>query len=371
MICKKISVENFRNIYSAELVFDEGINLLVGDNAQGKTNLLEAIYFTAVGKSFRGAKEADVIRFGEESANISLLFEDSKREQNIDIKLFKNKTRQVFKNKVKIPRMSEIIGEFNAVLFCPEHLSLIKDGPAERRSFLDVAISQLSPVYLASLQKYNRILKERNKLIKNAYDDRKTFDDTIEFWSYQLASEAAVISKFRYSYIEKLEKYVAECFFDMSGEREKTRIIYRGSAGLSGNEYLEIDLIKAKYNELLSHSHEREIGAGATLWGIHKDDIEITLNGKAARIFASQGQQRSLSLALKIAEGEICRERFGEYPVFLLDDVLSELDSSRREYLMNGIRGKQVIMTTCELSDLAKLRSQNIIKVKSGEYFVD
>lgn len=371
MICKKITVENFRNISSASLCFDSGVNLLVGDNAEGKTNLLESIYFVAVGKSFRGAKEAEVIKFSEESAKISLDFEDSHREQNIEIKLLRNKNRQVFKNKVKIPRMSEIVGEFRAVLFCPEHLSLIKDGPSERRSFLDVAISQLSPVYLSSLQRYNRILKERNKLIKNAYDDRKTFDDTVEFWSEQLATEAALISKFRVEYIEKLEKYVGQCFFDMSGEREKTSIAYCGSAGLSKEDYFNTEKTKEKYIELLSRSHEREIGAGATLWGIHKDDIEIMLNGKAARIFASQGQQRSLSLALKLAEGEICREKFGEYPVFLLDDVLSELDASRREYLMNGIVGKQVIMTSCELSDLAKLRSKNVVRVKNGEYFVD
>lgn len=368
MICNRISAGNFRNITNAEVTFTPGVNILLGDNAQGKTSLLEAIYFVSLGRSFRSVHEADLIKFGEEYSRISLDFSDAVRNQNITIFLSKDKRRHVEQNKVKITKMSDIIGQFRAVMFCPEHLSLVKDGPSERRAFLDVAISQLRPVYLKSLQKYNQILRQRNQLIKSAFRDRQSFDATIELWSRQLAHEAAVISKFRLWYTRLADEYVKKLFVRMTGEREVPEIIYLGSSRQSQEEYSDIALTEEKYFDLLMSNHDREIAHGATLYGIHKDDLDIYLNGKPARLFASQGQQRSLAITLKLAEGEICKTDCGEYPVFLLDDVLSELDEKRRAFLQNEMNSRQVIMTTCEKEGISKVHGVNVINVTAGEY---
>ena len=368
MYCKSIRVKNFRNIDEARVDFCEGVNILAGENAQGKTNLLEAIFYASVGRSFRGASSAQMIGFGSESADISLDFKDSKREQNIHVRMFCDKNRIIEKNGIRVQRLSDIMGSFRAVLFCPEHLSLIKDGPAERRSFLDMAISRLYPMYIHSLQNYNNALKQRNALLKAALTDRRTFEETVELWNSQLAYEASVISDMRVAFIKRAEKNIARFFNEMMGEAEIPKVEYQGSLKQSEQEYSDRSQSEKKYLELLSSAYDREIYAGSTLYGIHKDDIDITLNGKSARIYASQGQQRSLALAMKLAEGEICREEFGDYPVFLFDDVLSELDLSRRDYLLNRMKGKQVIITTCE-PDIIKndIHAQKIF-VHDGAY---
>ncbi len=368
MYCKKISIKNFRNIEEAELSFSDGVNILVGENAQGKTNLLEAIFFASVCRSFRGATSAQMIRFGCAFADISLSFCDAKREQSIHVSLFSDKKRRVEKNGVRADKLSEIMGSFRAVMFCPEHLSLIKDGPLERRTFLDIAISRMYPMYIDALQKYTKALKQRNVLLKNAVSDRVTFDQTVELWSRQLAHEGAQIAEMRLQFIKRAEEYVKKFFLEMTGEREIPKIRYHGSSGQSEEEYFDRSKTEERYMQLLMTSHDREIAAGATLWGVHKDDIDIDLNGKSARIYASQGQQRSLALSLKLAEGEICREEFGDYPVFLFDDVLSELDGTRRDYLINKMRDKQVIITTCEQDIIKSAQSTNKIKVTDGEY---
>lgn len=363
MICKGIRVENFRNIASADVTFDEGVNILYGQNAQGKTNLLEAVSLVSVGRSFRGAKDAEMIRFGESMATVSVDYRrhGKEREENITIRMFDGHKRVTEQNKVKISRMSEMIGQYRTVLFCPEHLSLVKEGPALRRNFLDVAISQIRPVYLRALQRYGQILKERNRLIKDAQNDRRTFNETIDFWSAQLAAEAAVIAGFRQEYIGRLEKKADVYFKEMTTGRENPTFLYVQS-GFDGEKVCDIAERRDIYYRLLSEHHDREISAGFTLYGIHRDDMEMLINEKSARIFASQGQQRSLSLALKLSEGEICREESGEYPVFLFDDVFSELDSERRAYLCEKIDGKQMIMTSCEpnlVRGACKIRVEN------------
>ena len=367
MYCKRVEVKNFRNIKEAKVEFSEGVNVLVGENAQGKTNLLEAIFLLSVGKSFRAVNSSEMINFGEKSAEISLDYkcDGRKRDDRINIKIFTDKKKTVEKNNLKVEKMSDIVGSFRAVLFCPEHLSLIKDGPAERRQFLDIAISAADPLYLGALQRYNRILKQRNALIKAAEKDRTLFDATVDIWSRQLAREAAAIAKRRKRYIEKAEEFMKKCFFDMTSSKEEPALIYMGVGGKDFCDYEVDDKTEELLYNKLTVNHEREIAAGATLWGIHKDDVEVTLNGRSARSFCSQGQQRSLALALKIAEGELCRLDCGEYPVFLFDDVLSELDRGRRDYLLNHIKGKQVIMTTCEKEGFS---ADHMILVKNGTY---
>lgn len=370
MYCKRVRLTSFRNISECDIEFSDGINILAGENAQGKTNLLEAIFYASVGRSFRASSSNEMILFGKKNAVVSIDYVSEKKEKgdNITIRLFSDKKKTVEKNHLKIERLSDIVGSFRSVLFCPEHLSLIKDGPLERRTYLDIAISRISPRYIRSLQRYAYLLKQRNALIKSATQNRAAFDATIDLWSEQLATEAAEISALRVQFLSRVSAIVSECFEDMTGKKESVDIIYRGSASLSGDEYLDKELVKQKYIDLLSSSHDREIFVGSTLWGIHKDDIEIKLNSKNARAYASQGQQRSLALALKLAEGEICREEFGDYPVFLFDDVLSELDDTRRDYMIRFATGKQVIITTCEMAVLNNLQADKKILVESGTY---
>lgn len=372
MLCKKVELQNFRNAECETVTFDSGINVLHGENAQGKTNLLEAIYYVSLGKSFRGSKDAEIIRFGEEYAAISLDFIAQGREQNVTMR-FSDNARQkktVTHNGVKITKLSELVGEFRAVLFSPDHLQMIKDGPSLRRNYLDVAISQLKPMYLHSLQKYNKILLNRNKLIKNAEEDRATFDSTVDFWSAQLAHEAAIIAKARAEYVQKSGDIIAEFYRRMcqSGEIDETpELIYAGSAKQESELYFDTEVTERNFLRLLTDFHEREIAAGSTLYGIHKDDILINLNGKNTRLYSSQGQQRSLALAMKLAEGEICRMDCGEYPVFLFDDVFSELDSIRRKNLLREIADRQVIITSCE-SDMDFDIPYRRIEVTKGKY---
>ena len=381
-VCNRIRIENFRNIESASVTFADGVNLLHGDNAQGKTNLLEAIYFTALGKSFRPAKEAELIRFGAESSVVVNEFHDSIRGQSLSVKLFAGRARRVVEqNGMKVDKMSDMVGAFRVVLFCPEHLSLVQGGPELRRSYLNVALSQLRPVYLQALQRYNRILKERNALLKKAPDDMATFKATEPMWSEQLAREAATVTVHRARYVSQVNEQVRACFADMmrqyEGGDELPELTYQPTLG---SDWLEAhkddpDLftderrLAERYLELLSTRHEREIGAGATLWGIHKDDVRIHLNGRPARLYASQGQQRSLALAMKLAEGWVSAyESGGDMPVFLFDDVLSELDVHRREYLVQEMKGRQVIMTACDPASADFGGAVNLIHVDGGRY---
>ncbi len=366
MYCRNIQVENFRNIKSADVTFSRGVNILLGNNAQGKTNLLEAIYVTSLGRSFRASADADMIKFGEEATFIKNSYTDSARDMEISMRIFSGRRqKRIEHNRVKISKMSEIVGAFKVVLFSPEHLAIVKAGPQERRAYLDVAISQIKPLYIKALQSYNQVLKERNSLIKEAEESRALFDSTIDIWSEQLATLAAQITEYRVNYLKSAVKYIEKYFFEMTGDNERPSLKYASSAHIDCESF-DIKACYEKYRELYFNHHDREIGAGATLWGIHKDDIEIELNGKSARFYCSQGQQRSIALAMKLCEGEIIREsQGGDYPVFLLDDVFSELDARRREYLTKNILDKQVIVTCCERLDID---DATVILVEGGKY---
>lgn len=370
MLCKSLSVRQFRNIESADVTFGEETNLIVGNNAQGKTNLLESIALMAIGKSFRGAKEADLIRFGQSAASVEMSYADRIRAQTLRCEMELGKRRRLEQNGVKLARASEMVGAFRVVLFCPEHLSLIKSGPELRRSFLDVALCQLRPVYMNALQRYNKILKERNRLIKLARESeeqRRNFFLTVDVWSAQLAQAGAIVCRYRARYVERMKAAAATVFHEMTDGAETPSFVYHGSLGEGCEPYIAESCEQMLLQKLTAHP-ERELDAGSTLYGPHRDDIEIELNGRAARTFASQGQQRSLALAMKLAEGEICREDMGEYPVFLFDDVLSELDAVRREYLISRIRDKQVIMTTCENTGELNMPHARVILVENGQF---
>ena len=337
MICKRAAYVNFRNISRQTLEFDEGINIIFGDNAQGKTSALEGIYLCAQGRSHRSSKEKDFIKFGSGHASISIEYSSEKRDlSRLEIRYSDNGRKYCAKNGVPVGRMSEFIGNFRAIIFTPEHLSIVKEGPSNRRFFVDSALSQISPVYVSYLQSYYKNLIQRNKLLQNYENDRYTFDQTIELWSENLAVLGEKISRERYEYIKKLENVTDEIYSDMTSGKEKITLRYKEPRSAD-------DLRKLLFENL-----DKEKKYRTTLYGIQKDDIDIEINGMSAREFGSQGQQRSAALAMKLGEGEISKEVGGEYPVFLFDDILSELDSSRRDYIMQGIKNKQVIITTCE-----------------------
>ena len=339
MICKSIEYFNFRNIESARIEPSPGVNVLFGNNAEGKTNAVEGIYLFSCGRSFRAHADSEMIRFGEKKCFVKLIYCDSTGEKKLDFSLLANGKRSCRKNGIQLSRLSEFVGNFHAVLFCPEHLSLVKEGPSVRRSFLDMAISQLSPVYLGTLQRYYSVLRQRNGLLKQRLFSGKEVDrefrDMIEIWSDQLAKEAEYISKARYEYVMKLEEKTKVILSDMTQKKDNIEITYPDPVE------------KAVFFERFTSFLERELKAGGTLYGIHRDDMKIKLNEKEARSFSSQGQQRSAALAMKLSEGEIVRDNIGEYPVFLLDDILSELDDNRKRYILDGLLERQVIITSC------------------------
>ncbi len=371
MIAKRVIYHGFRNISEAEIEFSPGVNVLIGNNAEGKTNALEGIYLMASGKSFRTVHERDMVKFGENFFEVSLLMEDDEREKELYFKAYSQESarrRECKKNGVTLTKISELIGIFRAVLFCPEHLAIVKAGPSERRNFLDVAICQLRPMYLKSLQRFSKILTQRNALLKQI-GDGLCDDSLLEVYSEQLAREAAFIYATRHEYIEKLSVYVKMFFSELSkssgeGFCEVPELVYKNS--LKTTELLSEKEAYERYLNLLTSNTQREAAAGVTLYGSHKDDIEIYLDSKEARQFASQGQQRSLALALKLGEGEISKEYSGEYPVFLFDDVLSELDARRQKFLLSKLGQRQVIMTTCTPPPVES--EAKFIEVKCGDY---
>lgn len=349
MICSSISFCNYRNISLETVSFSDGVNVLFGDNAQGKSNILEGIYFFARGRSFRGAREREMIRFGEKQTQLSLTFQKDSAQYPITLEADLPHTgkKVLRRGGARLSGVREMIGSFRAVLFCPLHLSLVGGGPALRRSFLDIALSQLYPAYLDSLSRYNRILAQRNALIKSGVvGDMAVW----EVYARQLAQLGADIAARRCAYMSKLEIYVSDIFAGMTVGREIPRLAYQSGA-LPEDMADASDIRSAGEERLfaaLTGSIEREVRYGATLYGIHKDDINIRLNDREARSYASQGQQRSLALAMKLAEGEMAKAVGGEYPVFLLDDVLSELDGQRREFILRSLTGRQIIVTSCE-----------------------
>lgn len=335
MICTRVAYSNFRNIAFADLRPQSGVNILYGNNAQGKTNALEGIYLMAQGRSFRAAHEKEMIRFGSEGAVIHLEYENVKQKHVLEMRLYRSGKRSCRKDGIPVTKLSEFIGSFRAVIFCPGHLSLVHEGPGVRRAFADMAISQLDAEYLAALQRYNRILGQRNALLRQGQYG-VNISQTLPMWSERLAEEAAIIAEKRLLYLEKLDSAVGEIFADMTDQREKPHIVYRDCRK------------KEEYLHLLQENNEREIKMATTLYGIHRDDFLLLLNGKEARKYASQGQQRSMALAMKLSEGELSKRQTGEYPVYLLDDVFSEIDAERRAYLTAGLTDRQVIITSCE-----------------------
>lgn len=364
MIIKRLKAKNFRNVKEANIEFSDGVNLLLGKNAQGKTNIIESIYIFSRGRSFRHADDKSLIRFGEQGFSIGIEYESATGKGTLEYSLY-GKERRRMKNGYKIDKISEMIGSFNAVLFYPDDLSLVKGSPEERRLFLNVAISQCSPLYIGAYADYKKALDNRNCLLKSASKGMYVDESELSAWSELMATHASFIYVERMKYIKKLEVYAKRVVEDISEGRETLTLSYESD--LSEDISEDRDRVKEEYLKIFSEGIMKERLAGVSLYGPHRDDMEIRINGTDARSFASQGQQRSIVLALKLAEGEVSRDVNGEYPVFLLDDVLSELDEGRQRYILSGLSSRQIIISACQ-DDANVIKADKIIEVKDGEY---
>ena len=355
MFVKKICLSDFRNYKYAEIDLIEGTNVIYGANARGKTNILEAICVMSTVRSHRGAKEAEMIMFNKNCSSVKIKYFARERENVGEITFFKDKKRQVLLNGVYASKTSEIIGNLKTVIFCPEDLKLVKGSPGERRKMLDLGICQLRQKYFHSLSSYYKVLEQRNKLLKDNPESEMMW-----VWDEKLISAGTDIIWYRYSYIERLGTKVKEILKNLSGE--DIEIVY--SCGFECENFNDKSKIKESFEKELKANSEREKKFGVSLTGPHRDDFKIILNGSEAKHYASQGQQRSVALAIKMGEAALIKDDTGETPVLLLDDVLSDLDEKRRSYILNNIKNMQVVITCTEKDLLGKIPDVNLIDVE-------
>ncbi|MGN1442938.1 MAG: DNA replication/repair protein RecF [Acutalibacteraceae bacterium] len=352
---------DFRNIRNLRIEPCEGVNVIYGDNAQGKTNLLESIWLFTGCRSFRGAKDSELINFNARKALLSLDYYGYDREQNISLEI--EKGRKFALNGVNLKSPSKIMSEFLAVVFSPVHLSLIKDGPYERRKFLDIAISQLKPKYAVSLSQYNKAVAQRNILLKDIAYHGELYD-MLDVWEDRIAFYAGEVVRQRIGYVNRLAPFCSEIYGGISSKKEDLSVTYTQSCPAVGDNKTEL---YESFKSLLFASRKNDILTGSTSVGPHRDDIEIKIDGLTARSYGSQGQQRSAALALKLGEAAVIKEFSGEQPVALLDDVMSELDESRQNYILNHIKDWQVFITCCDPGSVKNLKDGKAIRIKDGK----
>ena len=345
MILKSIELKNFRNYEDLDLKFDNGTNILFGDNAQGKTNILEAAYVSGTTKSHKGSRDKDMIRFGEDESHIRTIVEKQGKEYQLDIHLKKNRSKGIAINKVPIKKASELFGILNMVFFSPEDLNIIKNGPSERRRFLDAEICQLDKIYLSDLTRYNKILMQRNRLLKDMQHQPQLME-TLPVWDMQLVEYGKRLIRRRRQFVEELSEIVTGIHRNISGKREELVLRYEPNIDA---EFLEDELNRVR---------EKDRKYAQTSVGPHRDDISFFIRGVDIRKFGSQGQQRTSALSLKLSEIELVRQTIHDTPVLLLDDVLSELDSNRQNYLLNSIHDIQTMITCTGLDEFVRNRFQ-------------
>ena len=362
MIIKELSFQGFRNLKDNRITVSDGINVIYGDNAQGKTNLLECIWMFNGVRSFRGAKDSELIGFESDYACSSLHFYAEDRIQEARVNILPGK-REAFLNGVKKLSPSELIGKCTSVVFSPEHMTLVKNGPSERRKFLDGALCRLKPRYAMLFSKYNKILNQRNALLKDIPRHRELLE-TLDIWDEKLSVTGGTLTAERLKYTGLLKKKAYDFHRGISEEKEELSILYQsGYNALEGDGFEELT---EKIRKELEKSRKEDIYTGCTNYGPHRDDLDILINGMKARIYASQGQQRSAVLSLKLSEADILKELTGEKPVVLLDDVLSELDLSRQNFLLNKTEGWQVFITCCDISAVGHLHCGKVFYIENG-----
>jgi len=357
-----IDLENFRNYPSLHLDFEEGIHIFYGDNAQGKTNLLEAIYLSSVNRSFRTPNDRELIRFTDEEGHIKIFFEKQEIRHRIDVHLRKNNRKGIALDGVPVRRAGDFIGTLNVILFSPEDLQIVKEGPGERRRFLNTEISLLDKVYYAAIIRYKKALEQRNQLLKDISSDA-SLEGTLDAWDETLVSAGREIIATRRSFVSELAEIVKSFHETITGGKETLTLRY------------EPDVTEEYFGIRLKEHRERDLRQKTTTAGPHRDDLAFDIEAKEkdepvmdARVYGSQGQQRTAALSLKLSEIEYVRRKTGEYPVLLLDDVLSELDAGRQRFLLDSINGVQTFLTCTGLEDVLKhsIRTEKVYHVTNG-----
>ena len=356
MIIKSIELADYRNYDSLTMEFCEGTNILYGDNAQGKTNILEAIYVASTTKSHKGSKDKDIVNFDKEEAHIRTYIEKEGVNTRIDMHLRKSKSKGIAIDGQKIKKAAELLGLCNVVFFSPEDLGIIKNGPSERRRFVDMELCQLDSFYLYNLNNYNKIVNQRNKLLKDMYMNPQ-LKETLNIWDMQLVSYGSKIIERRKLFVEQLNEIIYDIHKKLSGGKEELTIKY------------EPDVDIDEFEQKLRYSQDRDIKTKMTSVGPHRDDFCFLVGDTDIRKFGSQGQQRTAALSLKLSEIELVKKITKDTPILLLDDVLSELDSNRQNYLLNSIGDIQTIITCTGLEEFVNNRFEidRVFKVANGE----
>lgn len=356
MIVTKLELSNYRNYNSLKLELNSKVNILYGDNAQGKTNVLESMYICSTTKSHRGNKDTELINLSSNEGHIKLHFIKNNRENRIDIHLRKNKSKGIAINGIPIKKASELFGVFNVILFSPEDLNIIKNGPSERRKFVDMELCQLDKIYVYNLMNYNKVLNQRNQLLKDIYF-RPDLKETLDVWDMQLAEYGSKVIKRREEFIKEINEIIKPIHGELTGNKEEINIIY--------SKNCDEDIL---YN-ILTENRERDIKLKSTSIGPHRDDILFFNNGLNVKVYGSQGQKRTAALALKLAEIELVKRLINDTPVLLLDDVLSELDSNRQNHLLKRLDNIQTIVTCTGLDEFIenRLKIDKVFQVNSGK----
>lgn len=357
MHISSLSLANFRNYTAQKIEFSPLTNVIYGDNAQGKTNILEAVYLFSQGRSHRAKTDRELIKFGEDYAKLHLEFSDRERDYKADLRLIKNGKKNIKINAVQITRLSMLMNYLNVVMFSPEDLDLVKGAPSVRRRFIDSSVSQLYPRYLTSLIDYYKALGQKNSLLKTLKAKGAKSDVMLTVWNEQLADEAEKIIKYRTEFTELINGFAKKIQSEISGEQ--LRIEY--APGIK-NDIADRDGI-FRYFE---NNQRREIELASAQVGIQRDDLLISVNGREARLFASQGQQRTAALSMKIAQADYIEASKGEFPVLLLDDIMSELDANRRGYLAERITGKQTLITSTDTDLKFSTENTRLIHIQNG-----
>jgi DNA replication and repair protein RecF len=355
MIVKSLELNHFRNYESLNIAFDQGTNILYGNNAQGKTNILEAIYLSGTTKSHKGSKDREMVQFGNEESHIRLFVEKQEKQFQIDMHLKKHKSKGIAVNRIPIKKAGELFGILTLVFFSPEDLNIIKNGPSERRRFMDMELCQLDRIYFDNLTKYNKILMQRNKLLKDIYT-KPELKETLFAWNIQLTEYGKKIIQRRREFVSRLDEIVADIHAKISGGTETVTLTY------------EPNVKEEDFERELERVREKELKLGQTMTGPHRDDISFLSNDIDIRKFGSQGQQRTLALSLKLSEIELVKQITKETPILLLDDVLSELDSKRQNFLLNNLCDTQTIITCTGLDEFIRNRFHinRVFEVKDG-----
>ncbi len=360
MIVKSINLKNFRNYENQFLEFDEKLNIIHGLNAQGKTNILEGIYYFSTGKSGRTKKEAEAIKFGEESASLEIVFQDKNRENKAEIEIFQNKRKNIYLNEILLKKVSELVGKLGAIYFGPEYLDLVKGGPSKRRKNIDILISQLRTSYFSALLEYKKTIEQKNASLKNNNPDRII----LEILNEKIVSLSEIIAKNRFEYIKKIEKNAKLLQKQISDEKEDLEIEYISPIGVL--KEFDSKIFKDELKKKLEKNFEREIILREAQTGVHRDDIEYKINSLEVKSFASQGQQKTVVLAEKIAEAQLFFEEKGEYPILLLDDIMSELDEKRQAFVMEKLCNMQIFITCTGGEILKKLGDGKKFLIEKG-----